>query len=165
MLKANVKKLIIAMCCATFCVVALAGCGQINKMTDPANAEKAATSVYFAEVNSAVNEFKSTLGDFSADVKEKNVDNMKKKIDESQKLIDQFNKLEVPKNCEDVQKLYLDGFVQMQQALSNYVQIYSDFQSGQIDNNVLNQRVADVQSSYNSGLNLLTQADKLASEK
>ena len=165
MVKANAKKIIVAICCAALCVFALAGCGQVNNMTNPANAEKAATLTYFAEVNAVVGEFKTTLGDFSADVKDKNVNNMKDKIDASQKLIDQFNKLDVPKNCEDVHKLYLDGLVQMQQALSNYVQIYDDFQSGSIDNNVLNQRVADVQSSYNSGLNLLTQADKLAAEK
>lgn len=165
MIKANIKKIVVAVCCLSLCAVTLAGCSQFGFPTSVADAEKAASSAYFAEVNAVVNEFKTTLGDFPSDVKEKNVQNMKDKVDASQKLIDQFNKLDVPKNCEDVQKLYSDGLVQMQQALSNYVQIYSDFTAGQIDNSVLNQRIAEVQSSYNQGISLLTQADQLAATK
>ena len=165
MLKKNIKKLIVAICCLGVCVFTLAGCSQFGLPATVADAEKAATSAYFAEVNTVVNEFKTTIGDFSSDVKEKKVDSLKDKVDACDKLVTQFSKLDVPKNCEDVHKLYTDGLVQMQQALSNYVQIYTDFVNGSIDNSVLNQRVADVQSSYNQGLELLSQADKLAAQK
>ncbi|MDO5427284.1 MAG: hypothetical protein Q4F54_06665 [Coriobacteriia bacterium] len=165
MLKENVKKIVVALSCTLVCFFMLAGCSGFGFPASQADAEKAVTSAYFAEVNTLVGEFKTTLGDFPADVKEKKVDSMKEKVDAAQKLIDQFSKLDVPKNCEDVHKLYTDGLVQMQQALSNYVQVYSDFVSGSIDNNVLNQRVADVQTSYNQGIDLLAQADKLAAQK
>ena len=97
MLKTNIKKLIVTICCVGVCVFTLAGCSQFGFPTTAADAEKAATSAYFAEVNSVVNEFKTTIGDFSSDVKEKKVDSLKDKVDACDKLVNQFSKLDVPK--------------------------------------------------------------------
>ena len=136
------------------------GFGSLN----PADIEKAKTTAYFGEVNTVAKEFNSVLTDFQTDVKDKNIEAMQNKLNESQSLIDQFNKIEVPENCSEIQKNYLDAFIQLQQALSDYVNIYSDFVNGQIDNSVLNERVANVQKSYNQGIELLNKADKLAAQ-
>lgn len=150
-------------CFLVIAAMCICSCDKIGM--NVSDVEKAATNAYFSEVTSLSRDLTSSLADFQADVKEKNIDAMKDKLEKTQSIIDDFNKLDVPQNCEDVQKDYLDGFIQLQNALSNYVQIYSDFINGTIDNSVLQERVAEVQKSYNEGLALLRQADKLASEK
>lgn len=144
----------------TIGLCACKGFGSLN----PADIEKAKTTAYFGEVNTIAKEFNNVLSDFQSDVKDKNVDAMQNKLKESQSLIDQFNKIEVPENCTEIQKNYSDAFLQLQQALSDYVNIYTDFVNGQIDNSVLNERVANVQKSYNQGIELLNKADKMAAE-
>lgn len=159
--KISVALAIITISIATIC---LCSCNAFSSL-NPADIEKTQTTAYFAEVNTIVKQFSSKLSDFQTDVKEKNVDAMQNKLKDTQSLIDQFSKLDTPPNCEDVQKNYTDAFVQLQQALSDYVQIFSDLNSGQIDNSVLNERIANVQKSYTQGIELLHQADKLATEK
>lgn len=165
MSKSHLTKILVSIACVLTCAFVLVGCNGKNAIPTASDMEKAATSAYLAEVNSVVSEFKTTLSDFSTDIKEKNVTNMKNKLEASQKLIDTFNQIEVPQNCTDVQKAYSDGLLQMQQALSDYISIYSSFVNSELDNSVLNERMVSVQKSYDMGLNLLKQADKLAAEK
>lgn len=145
-------------------VIMLSGCNNFNPLAANGNAQKAENSAYFAQVNSISSDFKNILSDFSTCVKDKNVDEMKNKVENAQKAIDDFNKIDTPKSCKEIQKAYSDGYLQLQQALSDYVTVYSDYINGQMDANVLNERVASVQKSYNEGLELLKKADKLASD-
>lgn len=165
MSKSHITKILVGVVCVLTCAFVLVGCNGKNVIPTQSDMEKAATSAYLAEVNSVVSEFKGTLSDFSTDIKEKNVANMKDKLEASQKLIDKFNQIDVPQNCNDVQKAYSDGLLQMQQALSDYISVYSSFVNSELDNSVLNERMGSVQKSYDMGLDLLRQADKLAAEK
>ena len=165
MSKTSIKNILIAAIIALLCAFALCSCKGVSALNSPENAAKAQSAVYFASVNQIVNDLKAELGDFSTLVKNKDTNAMKEKLDSAQKLIDELKSVDVPQNCEDVQQAYLDGFIQMQQALSNYINIYTDFINGSIDNSVLNTRVADVQKSYNQGLELLSKADLLAAQK
>lgn len=164
MSKSHIKHLLLALTCVFACAFVLVGCKANGVIPSAADMEKATTSAYFAEVNSVVGQFKGTLADFPTDVKEKNVTDMKSKLDDTQKLIDKFNQIDVPQNCTDIHKNYSDGLLQMQQALSDYISIYTSFVNGDIDNSVLNQRMANVQKSYSMGIDLLNKADKLAAE-
>lgn len=146
------------------CAFSLTACNQAQFSFDPTTIEKAEVSSYLDTLNATVNGFKASLSDFDVNVKDKNIDELKTKLDESQKVIDNLSKTDVPDKCKEINQSYLDGFVQMQQALSNYVQVYSDFVGGSLGKDVLNQRIADVQNSYNSGLTLINKADKLVAE-
>lgn len=146
-------------------IVSLTSCDKLGIGLSAADIEKANTTSYFAELNSIAKDFDTALTDFQADVKDKNIDAMKEKVDKAQKLIDKLDKLEVPQNCEDVQKAYLDGFIQMQGALSNYVSVYSDYLGGEYDPNVLSEQITNLKHSYEQGTAMIKQADKLAAEK
>ena len=164
MSKSHITKIFVSLACVLTCCFFLVGCNGQNAIPTANDMEKAATSAYFAEVNSVVGEFNGALADFPADVKDKNVTDMKDKLEASQKILDKFNAIEAPQNCTDIHKNYGDGLLQMQQALSDYVAVYSSFVNGELGNDVLNQRVASIQNSYNNGLDLLNKADKQAAE-
>lgn len=158
-----IKKTIISIgFVVVFAVIAFALCGCNGVGLTSADKDKAQNQAYMTELNTISHDFGNIINDFQADVKNKNVDSMKNKLEASNKLIDEFNKLEVPEACQSVHKTYGDAFLLLQQSLSNYVQIYSDSINNNFDSNVLNQRVADAQNSYNQGINLLNQADKMA---
>lgn len=164
MLRKNLTKIAILFCaCAV--VFVCAGCSAFSGGNNSSDVEKAARTTYFAQVNNLSKEFNNVLGDFQSNVKNKDVQGMQDKYKESQNLLEEFSKIQVPADCQDVQKAYTDGYLQMQKALSDYIQIYSDFVNAQISNDVLNQRVEGVQKSYDEGLELLKNADKMASEK
>lgn len=140
----------------------LCGCGVINQNSGDIN--KVKTQAYMTELNTVTHDFGNIINDFQNDIKEKNLDNMKNKLETSSKLIEEFNKLNPPESCVNVHKTYSDAFSLLQQALSTYVQIYSDFVNKNFDENILNQRIDDAQKTYNQGVELLNKGDKLALE-
>ena len=164
MTKTSIRNILITAIAALLCAFTLCSCGPISNMTNADNAQKTQTAIYYSTLYQITNDLKAELGDFNTLVKNKDTNAMKEKLNNSQKLIDQLKDIDVPQGCEEVQQNYLDAFVQMQEALSNYINVYTDFINGSIDNSVLNTRVADIQKSYTQGLDLLVKADSLAAQ-
>ncbi|MDO5329181.1 MAG: hypothetical protein Q4E88_03685 [Coriobacteriia bacterium] len=158
------KKIIavIATCACAFCMFAFVGCGSTSDMMGVVQ-NSTPESYYLSSLNSLMSEINNSLDGFNDTVKNKDIDAMKKTLDATQNTIDKINKLDVPENCKDVQAKYLDGLNSMQKCFSDYIQVFTDQKEGKITNEVLAQRVAEIQKSYNSAMNSLKEADKLAS--
>lgn len=163
--KKIIKKILAFTFALTVGCVALAGlsaCQGFGLSQNDIN--KASSTAYLTEINKITKEFGNTLSDFQNCIKEKDVNGMKDKVDFCQTIIDDFNKVEAPENCKAAQKSYSDAFLQLQQALKDYTQIYKDFSEGTQPSNVLQQRIVKVQESYNQGMELLKKADEEASK-
>lgn len=149
---------------ACICTFVLSSCDSLDLSKSASDMQKASTTSYLAQINSISQDFKNIISDFETDVKNKDIDSMKNKLSEADKLIEDFKSIDAPEPCKDVASAYSDGFMKLQQALSKYVQIYSDINSGSATSDT-SQQITEIQNLYNQALEQLRQADKLAAEK
>lgn len=161
------SKILVGIFTFIFCLIAvcgIAGCQAFNEGFGQNDINKATSTVYLSEISKIGKDYSNALSDFQNCVKDKDVDAMQNKLNDAQKIIDDFNKLEAPENCANIKQLYSDAFLQLQQALSDYVLVYQDLKDKKHDVTTLQQRITTVKQSYDSGIELLKKADVEASK-
>ena len=148
--------------CAVLATAMLAGCArgaaQEEESSDPASLNRS----YMARVNQRMADLGQVLEEFQVAVGEGDAVAMQASQAKAGRIIDEVKAAKAPSMLEDVKTGYADGLDQLQRALADYVQLYSDAQAGRLDEAAFNSRLAQVQEAYDAGVAALKKADETA---
>lgn len=161
------KTRVVRVCSAVFTTIllmgALAGC---QSPATGATDQQQANRTYMTQVNQAVEDLNSRLTSFDEAVAQENVVTMRSKADDAFKAIDDLEAIDTPDAMKDLQQNYVDGCRKLEDALNAYLDLYteivsSDEESG-FDYSTYDDRIEDIQKSYNEGIDMLKSADEEA---
>lgn len=146
-------------------LTALSGCMQ---QTAAVNEEQEANRSYMAQVNQKMDALADKLDSFSEAVSRNDVVSMRTQADQAFKLIDEVSAVEAPEVLADVKAGYVDGCASLGEALSDYVDLYTEVEAAEsgasFDRSAYEERLASIQKVYDEGLAKLEEADAKASE-
>lgn len=159
-------KVLVAMFAGVLMVAALGGCAQ----QDTAAAQQQSENrQYMTQVNQTMDDLKSRLESFTDAVSRGDVVGMRTQADNAFKSIDDLNKLEAPEDLKDIQQAYVDGTGTLKEALSSYVDLYTEIDSATdeqpFDWTSYDERIGEIQSQYDAGIAQLEEGDQKAAEK
>ena len=93
---------------------------------------------------------------------------MRTQADNAFKALDELDSQEAPDALKDVKQCYVDGSEQLENALNAYIELYTEIDSATdaqpFDWSTYDQRLADIQAAYNSGIEKLQEGDKTAAD-
>ena len=157
----HISRILALLACMGLLVCAVAGCAPSaseEKSSDPAALNRS----YMARVNQQMADLAEVLEGFQAAVGEGDAVAMQASQAQAGRIIEAVKSAEAPAMLEDVKQGYVTGLDQLQQALGSYVQLYNDAQAGWLDEAAFNDRLAQVQASYDAGVQALADADAAA---
>ena len=161
----NFGKLAVAICTGSLAVAMLAGCTATpqNSLTD----EQKANREYMSAVNQKMTTLGSTLDSFNDAVSREDVVTMKTQAANASKVLDELANVETPEAFTDVRTSYVDGAKNLEAALNEYIELYSEIQSATeanpFDWSSYDQRVQTIQSHYDEGVAALKAGDEAVS--
>ena len=161
----NFGKLAVAICTGSLAVAMLAGCTATpqNSLTD----EQKANREYMSAVNQKMTTLGSTLDSFNDAVSREDVVTMKTQAANASKVLDELANVETPEAFTDVRTNYVDGAKNLEAALNEYIELYSEIQSATeanpFDWSSYDQRVKTIQSHYDEGVAALKAGDEAVS--
>ena len=161
----NFRKLAVAICAGSLAVGMLAGCAATpqNSLTD----EQKANREYMSAVNQKMTTLGSTLDSFNDAVSREDVVTMKTQAANASKVLDELANVETPEAFTDVHTNYVDGAKNLEAALNEYIELYSEIQSATeanpFDWSSYDQRVQIIQSHYDEGVAALKAGDEAVS--
>lgn len=163
----SMGKRVLALAAVAGLVLALAGCvgGPQQAVT---NESANANSQYMAQVNQVVEELGTKLGAFDDAVSRNDVVSMRTQADGAFVALDKLDQLQAPEALKEVQEYYSDGCSSLKEALSAYVDLYTEIESATdqqpFDYSTYQQRLASIQSTYDTGLQALRAGDQKVTE-
>ena len=147
-------------------VSVLAGCGAQNSA---ANQQQSANRQYMSQVNQVMDELETALGSFTDAVSRDDVVGMQTQAENALATLDDLGGIEAPEELADVQAGYQEGSDILRKALSDYVSLYTEISSATdanpFDWSTYDDRLAEIQASYDEGIEKLKAADELAAGK
>ncbi|OUO87125.1 hypothetical protein B5F40_14085 [Gordonibacter sp. An230] len=154
------------LCAAALAVATLGGCMQ----QDTSAAQRQADNrEYMSQVNQTMEDLQERLASFTDAVSRGDVVSMRTQADNAFKTIDDLGKLEAPEDLKDIQQAYVDGAGALKDALSDYVDLYTEIDSATeeqpFDWASYDERIGDIQDQYNAGIEKLEEGDQKAAEK
>lgn len=158
----------LAVCAGALCAAALTGCmgtGTQQAMNEQAQAQSA-NRQYMSQVNQIMMDVDDALSDFSAALEAGDLVAMRSALSEAGRDIDSLEGLEAPEALADLQTGYAEGCAQLETALNDYVQLYTDAQNagGTMDSGAYASRLAEIQTAYDEGIQKLSDTDQAAAE-
>lgn len=109
-----------------------------------------------------------SLGAFSEAVADGDVSALQSKVDSAYEVLDQMEALEAPDEVKSVKGKYDEAIGSLRNALKDYLAIFLEIENApegiQYDFSGYSQQLESVQKAYDQGLNLLEEADKMATE-
>lgn len=163
-MKQGIKVQLVGLVCALALCIALPACasGASGSLSDEAKAN----STYMTQVNETVAEFNESLDSFIDAVSRDDVVNMRTQADNAYASLDKLSKIEPPEGLSEIHKKYVDGSKKLEEALDAYIQLYTEAkQDGKsFDWSGYDSRMKEIQALYDSGVELIEQADKAAVE-
>lgn len=161
----RIGRLVALACAGVLAVALLAGCTQQSNAESEAQAEN---RHYMSSVNQAVEDLTSRLGSFEEAVTRGDVVTMRTQFDNAMKALDELAALEAPEALADIQAGYVEGCTALKEALSSYVELYTEIESATeahpFDYATFADRVKTIQDQYNDGIAKLEAADQKATE-
>lgn len=159
-------KLAVCLMVAFGVVFALAGCAAPQQ---PTSAETSnANSKYMAQVNQIVDELGTKLDSFEDAVSRDDVVSMRTQADGAFAALDKLNELQAPDDLKEIQEYYSDGCSSLKDALSAYIDLYTEVQSATeqqpFDYSTYDERLAQTQEAYNTGIETLKNGDQKVTE-
>ncbi len=153
-----------AIVAATLAFGALAGCtGQ--SATD---GQQSANRQYLSQVNQVMDDLETSLASFTDAVSRNDVVGMQTQAENALSKLDSLGSIEAPEELAEVQQNYQDGTAQLREALSSYVALYTEISSATesqpFDWSTYDARLAEIQESYDAGIDALEAGDKAAAE-
>lgn len=140
-------------------VCALAGCSAAQSQT-PDEQAASQNRQYMATLNQQMDDLQTTMDDFQKAVSEKDVVSMQAKANDVDKIIDSVKNTDPTDRLKTVKDDYVDALCTLDDAMNAYVSLYTDVQNGAVDDATYQQRLTDVQNSYNDGMTKLQGADQ-----
>ncbi len=158
-----------------FAAVAVAGAlgasvlgGCVAQQTSAVTEAQSENRAYMTQVNQTMETLKDRLTSFSDAVSRGDVVTMRTQADNAFKALDSLSSQDAPDALKDVKQQYVDGCASLESALSDYVTLYSEIDSATdeqpFDWSTYDQRIAAIQSSYDSGIAQLEAGDKTAAD-
>lgn len=159
---------------AFLCVIALSltltGCATPQaQQQEGEDAEKPLTSSeYMAQVNLSVDKLNERLESFVDAVSREDTVTMRIQADSAFAVLDEMAAIEAPEELKDLRTDYINGCDKLKDALSSYVELYTEISTAQTGNtfdySTYADRIKEVQDKYNEGVQDLEDADKQATE-
>ena len=158
-----------------FAAVAVAGAlgasvlgGCVAQQTSAVTEAQSENRAYMTQVNQTMETLKDRLTSFSDAVSRGDVVTMRTQADNAFKALDSLSSQDAPDALKDVKQQYVDGCASLESALNDYVMLYSEIDSATdeqpFDWSTYDQRIAAIQSSYDSGIAKLEAGDKTAAD-
>lgn len=153
------------LCASVVMASVLGGCASQNTA---ATEQQSANRAYMTQANQKMDDLKSRLESFTDAVSRSDVVGMRTQAENAFKVIDDLNDISVPDAMKDIQQEYTDGTAALEDALSAYVDLYSEIDSATdaqpFDWSTYDQRMADIQKQYDEGIDKLQAGDNKATE-
>ena len=151
-------KLTATVCAAALSVAVLGGC-MPQQQTSAASQAQSDNRAYMTQVNQTMETLQTRLNGFSDAVSRGDVVTMRTQADNAFKALDELDSQEAPDAL---------GSEQLENALNAYIELYTEIDSATdtqpFDWSTYDQRIADIQAAYNSGLEKLQEGDKTAAD-
>ena len=167
MKRKNFIKAFAVACASVLMVAALAGCAQQQGAT--ADQDQLDRRQYMSQVNQVMDDLQTRLDSFADAVSRDDVVGMRTQADNAFKALDDLSGLEVPDALKGIQQNYVDGTNSLKDALNGYVDLYTEIESATdeqpFDWSSYDQRMADIQSKYDEGIEKLKKGDEEAASK
>lgn len=146
-------------------LLALAGCAAQG---NPATEAQTANRQYMAQVNQTMDDLAQRLEGFEEAVSRGDVVTMRTQADNAFKALDTLAGLDAPEPLKEVQQDYVDGCSSLKDALNGYIALYTEVASATEDHpfdySTYDQRVKDIQDTYDQGIDQLKAGDARAAE-
>lgn len=142
----------------------LSGCASNAQQ---ANDPQTLNRQYMANVNQIMDEIDAQMTEFSTIVKEGEVVSLSTQLAAINNSVDKLKALSVPDEMKDIQSDYLKGTEELQTAFAVYVDLYEDVkapENGTFDFATYGDRLNDVKSHYEAGIQALESADQKAAD-
>lgn len=146
------------------CALMLSGCASNAQQ---ANDPQTLNRQYMANVNQIMDEIDAQMTEFSTIVKEGEVVSLSTQLAAINNSVDKLKALSVPDEMKDIQSDYLKGTEELQTAFAAYVDLYEDVkapENGTFDFATYGDRLNDVKSHYEAGIQALESADQKAAD-
>lgn len=146
------------------CALMLSGCASNAQQ---ANDPQTLNRQYMANVNQIMDEIDAQMTEFSTIVKEGEVVSLSTQLAVINNSVDKLKALSVPDAMKDIQSDYLKGTEELQTAFAAYVDLYEDVkapENGTFDFATYGDRLNDVKSHYEAGIQALESADQKAAD-
>lgn len=146
------------------CALMLSGCASNAQQ---ANDPQTLNRQYMANVNQIMDEIDAQMTEFSTIVKEGEVVSLSTQLAAINNSVDKLKALSVPDTMKDIQSDYLKGTEELQTAFAAYVDLYEDVkapENGTFDFATYGDRLNDVKSHYEAGIQALESADQKAAD-
>ena len=146
------------------CALMLNGCASNAQQ---ANDPQTLNRQYMANVNQIMDEIDAQMTEFSTIVKEGEVVSLSTQLAAINNSVDKLKALSVPDAMKDIQSDYLKGTEELQTAFAAYVDLYEDIkapENGTFDFATYGDRLNDVKSHYEAGIQALESADQKAAD-
>ena len=146
------------------CALMLSGCASNAQQ---ANDPQTLNRQYMANVNQIMDEIDAQMTEFSTIVKEGEVVSLSTQLAAINNSVDKLKALSVPDAMKDIQSDYLKGAEELQTAFAAYVDLYEDVkapENGTFDFATYGDRLNDVKSHYEAGIQALESADQKAAD-
>ena len=146
------------------CALILSGCASNAQQ---ANDPQTLNRQYMANVNQIMDEIDAQMTEFSTIVKEGEVVSLSTQLAAINNSVDKLKALSVPDAMKDIQSEYLKGTEELQTAFAAYVDLYEDVkapENGTFDFATYGDRLNDVKSHYEAGIQALDSADQKAAD-
>ena len=146
------------------CALMLSGCASNAQQ---ANDPQTLNRQYMANVNQIMDEIDAQMTEFSTIVKEGEVVSLSTQLAAINNSVDKLKALSVPDEMKDIQSEYLKGTEELQTAFAAYVDLYEDVkapENGTFDFATYGDRLNDVKSHYEAGIQALESADQKAAD-
>ena len=121
-----------------------------------------------AQVNQIVDELGTKLDSFEDAVSRDDVVSMRTQADGAFAALDKLNELQAPDDLKEIQEYYSDGCSSLKDALSAYIDLYTEVQSATqqqpFDYSTYDERLAQIQKAYNTGIETLKNGDQKVTE-
>jgi hypothetical protein len=115
-------------------------------------------------MNQKAEDLSTRLDSFVDAVSREDLVSMKIQAESAYEVLDQMINLEAPSDLSEVKDNYDNGIVKLKEALSNYINIYSELESSDLDKSAYDEQIAAVQTLYTEGIDAIKQADQKAQE-
>lgn len=141
--------------------LSLMGCMQTESAETDA---QAVNRQYMASVNQSMDEISKKLASFEDAVARGDVVTMKTQADKAFKEIDDMEELEAPEVLADVKAGYVEGCRLLEDALTSYIDLYTQVGSGALAADSIDyaNALAAIQLTYDEGIEKLEETDELA---
>ena len=120
------------------------------------------------QVNQVMDDLETSLASFTDAVSRNDVVGMQTQAENALSKLDSLDSIEAPEELSEVQQSYQDGTAQLREALSSYVALYTEISSATesqpFDWSTYDARLAEIQESYDAGIDALEAGDKAAAE-